>query len=82
MVTQQQEHPHSITYYVNDQAHHTVHHELTVRAILTEAGFTPPEQYRLIRDAGNKRFESLDETVHLHNNERFTAIFDGPTPVS
>lgn len=82
MATQQKADPHTITYSVNGQPYRTEHAEMTVRAILTDAGFTPPEQYRLIRDEGNKKLPNLDEQIHLHNNEKFTAIFDGPTPVS
>lgn len=72
----------TITYYINGKAQTTQERELTVRAILEHGSFVPPEQYRLIRDAGNKKFDSLDEEVKLHENERLTAIFEGPTPVS
>jgi phenylalanyl-tRNA synthetase beta subunit len=71
-----------ITYYVNGESQTTTHHKLTVRAILTNAGFTPAENYRLVRDAGNYTYTNLEEEVPLHENEKFTALFQGPTPTS
>lgn len=71
-----------ITYYVNGERQTTDHHTLTVRAILTNAGFTPAENYRLVRDAGNHTYTNLDEEVPLHEGEKFTALFQGPTPTS
>ncbi len=73
---------HTITYFINGQVQHTTHHELSVRAILQNGGFSPSEQYRLIRDHGDHKYTNLDEEVHLTNHEKFTAIFEGPTPVS
>ena len=70
------------TYFVNGESQETVVRDLTVRQILDHAGFRPPEQYRLIRDAGHKVYTSLDEVVEVHEHERFTALFEGPTPTS
>jgi hypothetical protein len=72
----------AINYYVNGERQETHHHKLTVRAILTNAGFTPVEDYRLVRDAGNHTYTNLDEEVPLHEDEKFTALFQGPTPTS
>ncbi len=72
----------AITYFVNGERQETHHHRLTVRTILTNAGFTPPENYRLVRDAGNHTYTNLDEEVSLHEDEKFTALFQGPTPTS
>jgi len=72
----------TITYYVNGESQTTDRHKLTVRAILTNAGFTPAEDYRLVRDAGNNTYTNLDEEVPLHESEKFTALFQGPTPTS
>jgi hypothetical protein len=72
----------AITYYVNGESQTTHHHQLTVRTILTSAGFTPAEDYRLVRDAGNHTYTNLDEAVPLHEGEKFTALFQGPTPTS
>lgn len=71
-----------ITYFVNGERFTTTKHELTVRQILTDAGFTPVEQYRLTRDEGNHVYENYDHEVHLHDDERFTATYLGPTPTS
>lgn len=69
-------------YYVNGEAQTTDEHKLTVRQILENAGFTPAEQYELIRDEGHHKYTNLDEEVPLHKGERFTAKFTGVTPVS
>lgn len=69
-------------YYVNGDKQETSERELTVRQVLENAGFRPPEQYRLTRDEGNQTYPSLDTEVKVHPNERFTALFEGPTPVS
>lgn len=71
-----------LTYFVNGERLTTYKDDLTVREILTAAGFTPVEQYRLTRDAGNHVYENYDQVVELHENERFTATYLGPTPTS
>lgn len=71
-----------ITYFVNAEPQETDQHELTVRTILSKAGLVPPENYELERDDGHHIFGSLDEEVPLHQGERFTALFEGPTPTS
>lgn len=82
MDTQAQTPVKPIVYFVNGEKQETQQHQLTVRTILTNAGFTPAEDYRLVRDAGNHAYTDLDEEVPLHENERFTALFQGPTPTS
>ncbi|HLX56142.1 MAG TPA: hypothetical protein VKR83_03885 [Ktedonobacteraceae bacterium] len=72
----------TITYFVNGESQTTHHRKLTVRSILDSAGFTPPEDYRLVRVAGNHTYTNLDEEVPLHEGEKFTALFQGPTPTS
>ena len=74
--------PNTVTYYVNGEAQTTAHHKLTVREILTAAGFTPVTEYQLTRDEGHHVYRDYDEEVPLHQHERFTATFVGPTPVS
>jgi hypothetical protein len=71
-----------VTYYVNGEALTITEHKLTVREILLAAGFEPPEEYRLTRDSGHHQYNRLAEDVPLHENERFTATFNGPTPTS
>lgn len=70
------------TYYVNGETQTTPSHKLTVREILTNANCTPPEDYRLSRDAGHHTYKDLNEDVPIHEGMRFTALFQGPTPVS
>lgn len=72
----------TVTYYVNGEAQTTAKDKLTVREILTAAGFTPVEEYRLTRDEGHHVYHDYDEEVPLHEHERFTATFLGPTPTS
>jgi hypothetical protein len=69
-------------YFVNAEVQTTDEHKLTVRQILENAGFTPAEQYELIRDQGHHKYPNLDEEVPLRQGEHFTAKFVGVTPVS
>ncbi len=70
------------TYLINGESQTTTEHKLTVRQILSNAGFTPVEEYRLTRDAGNKVFDNYGDEAPIHEKERFTATFLGPTPTS
>ena len=81
-MTEQAVHHKTIKYYVNSEEQTTTQDKLTVRAILTDAGFTPAEEYRLTRDEGHHVYHDYNEEVPLHENEKFTATFVGPTPVS
>lgn len=56
--------------------------KLSVRDILTGAGFTPAEDYYLTRDIDNHRFADLNEEIEVEFGERFTAKHQGQTPVS
>jgi len=70
------------TYYVNSEAQSTQEHKLKVRAVLEDAGFTPAENYDLTRDEGHHTFSNYNEEIPIQQNERFTATYKGPTPVS
>jgi hypothetical protein len=72
----------TVTYYVNGEKQTAKQDKLTVREILTAAGFTPVTDYQLTRDEGHHVYRDYDEEVPLHEDERFTATFVGPTPVS
>ena len=72
----------TVTYYVNGEKQATKQDKLTVREILTAAGFTPVTDYQLTRDEGHHVYRDYDEEVPLREDERFTATFIGPTPVS
>ncbi|WP_410597871.1 hypothetical protein [Amycolatopsis sp. lyj-23] len=69
-------------YFVNGEQFVTDEPKLTVRAILENAGFTPAEEYRLTRDNGHHVFDDYETEVPIHDGERFTATFLGPTPTS
>ena len=69
-------------YFVNGEPQSSREDELTVRAILEHAGFKPADQYRLVRDNGHHTFTDLNQEVPIHSDERFTALFEGPTPTS
>jgi len=56
--------------------------QVTVAAILTEAGFVPIENYRLVRDEGDHKYTNYAEQIHIHKGERFTALFEGQTQTS
>jgi len=71
-----------LSYRVNGEVLHTSMHELAVREILTDAGFTLVEDYRLSRDRDNHVFDDYGTEVRIHEGERFTATFLGATPTS
>ena len=56
--------------------------KLTVREILSTAGFTPVEKFELKRDGENDPYTSLDEEVPVENGDHFTALYKGDTPAS
>ena len=72
----------TVTYFVNGEPQTTEEHKLAVHTILAGAGFDPVTDYRLTRDNGNHVFEDYDEEVPVHDGERFTATYIGPTPTS
>jgi len=70
-------------YLVNGEEQTTDKDELTVREILENAGFTPAEEYKLTSANPKEDFTGrYDESVKIHPNQRFSAKFQGPTPVS
>jgi len=73
---------HEIRYFVNGEQQLTHHASLRVGEILDDAGFRPVHEYELTRDADGHTYTHYDQEVHLHENERFTATYIGPTPVS
>jgi hypothetical protein len=77
-----QEHTSEITYFVNGEKQETREHKRSVREILEKAGFLPVHEYELTRDADGHTYKHYDEEVELHEGERFTATYIGPTPVS
>jgi hypothetical protein len=73
--------PKVIHYSVNAEPQETIEHKLTGRQILERAGFSPAEEYKLVRNDGHKEI-GLDDGTPIHEDEAFTATFLGPTPTS
>jgi hypothetical protein len=71
-----------INYFVNGEKQSTVEKKLTVGTILENAGFTPVHEYELTRDSDGHTYKQYDHEVELHEDEKFTATYTGPTPVS
>lgn len=69
-------------YFVNGEPQRSEENDLTVRTILEHAGFKPADQYRLERDHPHHTYTDLNEVVEIHQEERFTALFEGVTPTS
>ena len=69
-------------YFVNGEPQRSEEDDLTVRTILERAGFRPADQYRLERDHPHLTYTDLNEVVEIHQEERFTALFEGVTPTS
>lgn len=75
--------PHLITYFVNGEPETAGQDELAVATILETAGFTPATDYTLKSENPPRDFDArYDEVVKVHPNERFQALFKGPTPTS
>jgi hypothetical protein len=72
-----------ITYFVDNEPQTTTKAELTVREILAKSGNDPATHY-LVELQGDHQipYKNLDEELKVHENEKFAAIFTGPTPVS
>ena len=75
-------HDNIINYSVSAEPQSTTQKKLSVREILENAGFKPAEDYELTRNDGNKKLGDLDALEPIHEGEKFTAKFVGPTPTS
>jgi hypothetical protein len=73
---------HEMKYFVNGEEQVTHEHSLTVGQILERAGFLPVHEYELTQDSDGHTYDHYDHKVELHEDERFTATYIGPTPVS
>ena len=74
---------HKTTYFVNSERETTDEKQLLVKTILEHAGFTPAVDYTLKSENPPKDFDShYEEVIEIHENERFLALFKGPTPTS
>jgi hypothetical protein len=77
-------HPHTIHFTVDGENVETTDPTLTVRQILTLAGYETVENYYLRRVTGNHQetLNNLDQELRVHEKEKFVAVFNGPTQVS
>ena len=55
---------------------------LSVKEILTSAGFVPADDYRLTRDSDGHQYNLLEDEVRVRPGEGFTATYKGTTPFS
>lgn len=71
------------TYFVNGEEESTAQRELKVRQILEDAGFKPAEEYTLkSQNPPNDYDSNYEESVKIHEHQRFDALHKGPTPTS
>lgn len=75
-------HPHETPYTVNGEEETTIEDNLSVRAILESAGFTPATDYTLKSENPPRTYDNYDELVNIHPHQRFQAQFKGPTATS
>jgi hypothetical protein len=76
--------PHAIHYTVADEPQTTTERTLTPRQIMSNAGINPDENY-LVEILGRERKSYQDkpnDPIHMHEGQKFVAVFIGPVPVS
>ena len=77
---------HAIVFFVDNEPVTTEDRTLTVAEILRLSQNLPVEDFYLLAfhgQSGEKdRHEDLNEVIHVHPQQRFAAVFRGPTPVS
>lgn len=73
---------HQIEYFVNGEVQHASENELSAGDILENAGFSPAADYVLEEDANRKIYADPAAIVRIHEKEKFTATYKGPTPTS
>lgn len=75
---------HVIDYTVSDEPQTTTERTLTARQIMVKAGINPDENY-LVEIRGRERFSykgNPDDPIHMHEGQKFVAVFVGSVPVS
>lgn len=70
------------TYFVDGEKQTTTHKTLTPKEILDDAGFKPSGEYELIENEGDKDPLDSDKPIDIKEDEEFTTVFNGQTPVS
>lgn len=72
-----------VSYFVDGETLMTADSTLTVEQVLRQAGLDPATHYLIeLRGQHQLPHQTLTEVLHIHNQERFVSIFNGPTPVS
>ena len=73
-----------ITYFVNGEPEEVMVDELKVRQILELADLKPVDKYKLksLEPYKHDYGDNYDETVKLHEAQRFEARHNGPTQAS
>ena len=72
-----------ITYFLDNERQETTEATLTVGQILKDGGLDPQTHY-LIELRGDQQiaYRDLNESIRVHENEKFISVFHGPTPLS
>jgi len=82
--TQKAEHSvHTITYFVDNEAQRTEDPALTVGQILKNAGLDPSSHYLIeLRGDHQIEYKDINQTIRVHEKEKFISVLHGPTPLS
>lgn len=78
-----EKHEHLFHFTVDEEELSTSEHTLKVRQILQLANLDPDTHYLIeLKGAHQDPLKDLDQTVHLHENQKFISVYTGETPVS
>jgi hypothetical protein len=77
------DHSHSIPFFVDSEKETTTADVLTVRAILALVG-EDPDEYYVVERHGNEltEYRGAETEVPVKAGAKFVTVFTGPTPVS
>lgn len=80
---QENNHPHEIPFFVNNEKESTSSDELTVGAILGLVGEDPSDHYVVERHGNDQtEYKGAGTEVPIKPGAKFITVFTGPTPVS
>ena len=72
-----------IRYFLDNEPQETTQDTLKVGQILKDGGLDPQTHYLIeLRGDHQVEYRDIDESIRVHENERFISIFHGPTPLS
>jgi hypothetical protein len=77
--------PHSFSFEIDGAPYSTQDKTLTPRELLSQFAHLDPDSHYLIEINGRdqKSFEGApDQTIHMHQHQKFITASLGPTPVS